>query len=60
MSKKITWLDIYQDFKQRFPNLSKKAIDYHANGYMSILVYFTDGSQMIYDYMERKGKLIIA
>ncbi len=60
MGKKITWLEIYQDFQRRFPTLSKNAVQYRANGYMSILVYFADGSQMVYDYMAQRGKLIFA
>ncbi len=60
MSKKITWLDIYRDFKKHFPTLSKDAVHYQANGYLSILVYFGDGSRMVYDYMEQSGKLITA
>lgn len=58
MSKKITWFEIYQDFQRRFPKLSKNASCYHPNGYLSILVYFMDGTKMIYDYMGKRGRLI--
>lgn len=60
MSRKITWLEVYRDFQRRFPNLSKRAVHYRANGYLSILIYFMDGSKMIYDYLEQKGELITA
>ncbi|RZS94190.1 hypothetical protein [Cuneatibacter caecimuris] len=60
MSKKITWYEIYQDFQRRFPRLSKDAARYQPNGYLSILVYFRDGTQLIYDYMEQRGRLITA
>lgn len=60
MSKKVTWLEIYQDFQMRFPRLSKTVSGYQPNGYLSILVYFLDGTEMIYNYMERKGQLITA
>ncbi|MBS6180554.1 MAG: hypothetical protein KH921_07175 [Erysipelotrichaceae bacterium] len=59
MSKKITWSDIYLDFQRRFPNLSKKAIHYCANGYLSIQVFFDDGSKMNYDYMAQRGQLFV-
>ena len=60
MSKKVTWLKIYQDFQRRFPRLSKNAARYQPNGYLSILVYFVDGTKMVYDYMEHRGQLIMA
>lgn len=60
MSKKITWYEIYQDFQRRFPRLSKDAAHYQPNGYLSILVYFRDGTKMVYDYMEQRGQLITA
>lgn len=60
MSKKITWYEIYQDFRRRFPRLSKDAARYQPNGYLSILVYFRDGTKLVYDYMEQRGRLITA
>ena len=60
MNKKVTWLEIYQDFQRRFPRLSKNAARYPPNGYLSILVYFMDGTKMVYDYMEQRGRLITA
>lgn len=60
MSKKITWFEIYQDFQRRFPRLSKNAAYYQPNGFLSILVYFVDGTKIIYNYMEQRGRLITA
>lgn len=60
MSKKITWLEIYQDFQRRFPRLSKDVARYQPNGYLSILVFFRDGTKLVYDYMEQRGRLITA
>lgn len=60
MSKKITWYEIYQDFQRRFPRLSKDAARYQPNGYLSILVFFRDGTKLVYDYMEQRGRLITA
>ena len=60
MSKKVTWLEIYQDFQRRFPRLSKNAARYQPNGYLSILVYFKKKTKMVYDYMEQSGKMITA
>lgn len=51
MREKITWQDVYKDFKIRLPNLSKRATYWKPRGYLSITVYLEDGSQMAYDYL---------
>ncbi len=59
MREKITWHDIYKDFKSRLPNLSKGATYWKPSGYLSIIVYFEDGSQMTYDYLCKKESFIV-
>lgn len=59
MRGKITWNDIYKDFKIRLPNLSKRATYWKPRGYLSITVYFEDGSQMAYDYLYKKASFIV-
>lgn len=54
-SEKVTFADVYEDFKARLPNLSKGAAYWKPNGYLSIRIFFWDGSQMIYDYLYKKG-----
>lgn len=58
--RQVTWKDIFNNFKTVYPNLSKGVADYRAYDYMSIIVYFKDGSQMIYDDVRKRGKLIVA
>lgn len=58
MTQKITFLDIYKDFKIRLPNLSKRATYWKPRGYLSITVYLEDGSQMAYDYLYKKASFI--
>lgn len=60
MKQKITWSDIYSEFRTVFPRLSHKAVYYEPFGYMTISVYFSDGSKMIYDAVMKKGRLIVA
>ena len=55
MKEKITWLDIYKDFKVRLPNLSKGAVHYQPNGYLSI----ADGSKMVYDYLTERASFLV-
>jgi hypothetical protein len=59
MRKKITWNDVYKDFKIRLPNLSKKVTYWKPRDYLSITVYFEDGSQMVYDYLYKKASFIV-
>lgn len=59
MKEKITWLDIYKDFKVRLPNLSKGAVHYQPNGYLSIVVSFADGSKMVYDYLTERASFLV-
>ncbi len=49
---KITWNDIYDEFRKKFPKRSKAAVRYAPYGYMSIMVYFSDGS------MAGRGRLV--
>lgn len=58
--RQVTWKDIFNNFKTVYPNLSKGVADYRPYDYMSIIVYFKDGSQMIYDDVRKRGKLIVA
>lgn len=58
--RQVIWKDIFNNFKTVYPNLSKGVADYRPYDYMSIIVYFKDGSQMIYDDVRKRGKLIVA
>lgn len=55
MSKKITWADIYKDFKMRLPTLSKLAVDYRPHDYMTIAVYLKDGTKLMYDGLQKRA-----
>lgn len=53
-AEKITWFDIYSDFKRRFPTMSKDAPDFQPHSYATIKLYFTDGRRMLYNYDTKK------
>lgn len=57
--EKLTFTDIYNDFRMRLPNLSKGVNYWKPNGYLSIRIAFKDGSQMVYDYLTRKGTFAV-
>ena len=54
-AEKVTFADVYKDFKARLPNLSKGVSHWQPDGYLSIRIFFWDGSQMVYDYLYKKG-----
>lgn len=54
--KKITWANIYKEFRKRFPNLAKKAIHYEPNDFMKIVIFMSDGTKMTYDYLNNQLK----
>lgn len=54
---KITWDDLYTNFKSIYPNLGRQALRFQPYGYMMILVYLTDGSRMIYDDLRKQAKM---
>ena len=57
---KVTWKDIFNNFKAVYPRLSKNAQDYRPYNYMSIVVYLADDTKMIYDDMAKRAKMIAA
>lgn len=54
--KKITWADIYKEFRKKFPNHAKKAIHYESNDFMKIVIFMSDGTKMTYDYLNKQLK----
>lgn len=56
--RKVTWSDIFDDFKIRHPNLKSKAIHYQPHDYLTIVIWFSDGMKMEYDYFTHTGKFV--
>lgn len=53
-SGKVTWSDVYNDFKQRYPSMARVAPDFHPYNYATIKLYFVDGRRMLYNYDTKK------
>ena len=51
VKRKVTWKDIFNNFKSVYPRLSKEAQDYRPYNYMSIVVY---------DDMVKRAKMLAA
>ena len=58
MSKKITWDEVYKDFKSRHPNMRKEVVHWQPYDYATIVLYFADGSKGTYNFIERRVKLL--
>lgn len=58
MNEKITWDDVYKDFKTRHPRLSKDVCDYRPYAYLQIQIWFKNDRKMIYDYMTHRGSWV--
>lgn len=56
MSKKITWKEVYKDFRSRHPQARKDVVYWHPHDYATIMLYFADGTKGTYNYIDRKVK----
>lgn len=50
MVKKLTWRDIYKDFRKHYKILCKNVVYWHPRDYEQIVLYLEEGSKMVYDY----------
>lgn len=60
VKRKVTWKDIFENFKMVYPNLSKGAKDFKPYNYMSIVVYLADGSRVVYDDLMKRARMLAA
>lgn len=55
---KLTWKNVFEDFKQRHPLLKKEITYYKPYGYAEIEVWLKDGSKLIYNYDEKRARFM--
>lgn len=46
---KVTWADVYEEFRSRHPRLSKQVLRYEPYDFATILLIFFDRSRMTYN-----------
>lgn len=56
--QEISWDVVYQIFQRIYPKLGKMVECFQPAGYMSILLYLTDGSKAYYDDSQRRVKFL--
>lgn len=54
---KVSWQDVYDNFKSVYPKLSKMSVRFMPYGYMTIAVYLSDGTKMIYDDLKKQARM---
>lgn len=47
---KVTWNDIYKDFRRRHPNLAKQVCDWRPYDYGKVLIILKSRSELVHDY----------
>ena len=52
-TNKITWEVIFQEFKSRYPKLSKSVSHWNPYNYAEILITLKDNTKLIYNYDEK-------
>ena len=58
MREPITFEEIYRQFQEIHPRLSKEVKTYKPVGYLTIDLYLWDGSVMRYDYLQHRPVFI--
>lgn len=58
MSEKVTWDDVYKNFRLRHPNLRNDVVGFRPYEYSTILVYLSDGRKMTYNYDTKISKFV--
>lgn len=54
---KISWENLYENFKSIYPRLSRSSVCFRPFGHMSIVVYFEDGMKMVYDDLRKQARI---
>lgn len=58
MGEAISYSEILDDFEMRYPHLVSEIAEGYQQGSNKIHLWFVDGSQMIYDFKKKKGRMI--
>lgn len=58
MADKVTWNDVYKDFKKRYPKKGKEVLGFQPHSYATIRLIFPDGIRMLYNYDTKKATKI--
>ena len=55
---KITWNDIFNDFKLKHPEMAENVVKFRPFAYHEILIFYEDGKKFTYSYDTKKYETI--
>ena len=55
---KLTWNDVYKDFRKLHPTLAKKVLGFEPHSYATILLIFPDRERATYNYDTKRMERI--
>lgn len=55
---KITWADVFKDFKQRYPNLRTVVFDWRPFAYAEIIIELENKDRVIYNYDMKQVRFV--
>ena len=56
--RKITWAEIYKEYRKTYPTLAKKSVHYEPKGFLEIVIFLDDGSKITYDYFKKRAEIL--
>lgn len=59
MSEKITWHEIYKDFRRRHPNMRTHVRHWYPCGFLTIKIFFDDGTKGSFNYFDHRMHFIV-
>lgn len=59
MAKKITWGDIYKEFRMKHPRLKNEVMDHRPYDFMTIILTLKDGTKMTYNGATKECKFLV-
>ena len=58
MSKKVKWVEVVKDFKERNPEIVKRIWYWCPYDFMTVLIYLDDGTKLTYDFTNHKATVL--
>lgn len=48
--RKLTWENIYKDFRTTYPSIAKEVLGFEPHSFATILLFFRENKRMLYNY----------
>lgn len=54
---RVSWNDLYENFKRLYPRLGRESVRFQPADYMTIVVYCSDGTKILYDDFKKRARI---